>query len=113
VLIIALAALSVRTVARNRDWRDDFTLCSAALLVVPDSAKMHNGIAVQYAGRGELDTARLEFQTALGIFPTTPKRWSLSAFSNPAWGTTRSLASSSNGLSRWRKKAASNTTLPW
>ncbi len=73
VLIIALAALSVRTVARNRDWRDDFTLCSAALLVVPDSAKMHNGIAVQYAGRGELDTARLEFQTALGIYPNYPE----------------------------------------
>src|SRR4029077_19732111 len=59
--------------APARDWRDDFTLCSAALRVVPDSAKMHNGIAVQYASRGELDTARLEFEAVLGIYPNYPE----------------------------------------
>ena len=34
---------------------------------------MHNGIAVQYASRGELDTARLEFETVLGIYPNYPE----------------------------------------
>jgi Tfp pilus assembly protein PilF len=70
VLLIAVCvALSARTIVRNRDWRDNFTLYTAALRVVPDSAKMHSSIAVEYALRGQVDVARREFQTALRIYP--------------------------------------------
>jgi len=73
LLIMVLAALSLRTVLRNRDWHDNFTLYSAALQVVPGSAKMHNGIGVEYARRGELNSARREFETALAIYPAYPE----------------------------------------
>jgi len=72
-LITVLAALSVRAAVRNRDWRDNFTLYSAAIQVVPGSAKMHNAIASQYAQRGEIEAARAEFQTALRIYPSYPE----------------------------------------
>jgi protein O-mannosyl-transferase len=66
-------ALSARTMVRNRAWRDNFSLYSAALRVVPGSAKMHQNIAIEYARRGQLDTARAEYQTALHIYPNYPE----------------------------------------
>jgi protein O-mannosyl-transferase len=69
VFIILAAALAMRTVVRNRDWRDDFTLYSAGVRAVPGSAKMHEALAVQYMHREQLETSRNEFETALRIFP--------------------------------------------
>jgi protein O-mannosyl-transferase len=69
VFVILGAALAMRTVVRNRDWRDDFTLYSAGVRAVPGSAKMHEALAVQYMHREHLETARNEFETALHIFP--------------------------------------------
>jgi protein O-mannosyl-transferase len=69
VLIILGAALAMRTVVRNRDWRDDFTLYSAGARAVPGSAKMHEALAVQYMHREQLETASNEFETALRIYP--------------------------------------------
>jgi Tfp pilus assembly protein PilF len=69
VFIILGAALAVRTVVRNRDWRDEFTLYSAGVRAVPGSAKMHEALAVQYMHRDQLETARNEFETALRIYP--------------------------------------------
>jgi len=68
VLIVALVALSARSFLRNRDWRDNFALCSSALRVVPESAKMHACIAGEYIRRGQPDLARTEYQTALKIY---------------------------------------------
>ena len=68
VLIVAIVALSARTFLRNRDWRDNFTLCSSALRVVPESAKMHACIAGAYVQRGQPELARTEYQTSLGIY---------------------------------------------
>ena len=72
VLMIVLLALSARTVARNRDWRDNFSLYSAGVRAVPGSAKMHANLAFQYYYRGQLDAAQQELQTALRIFPNLP-----------------------------------------
>lgn len=71
-LAIVVVALAARTVVRNRDWRDNFTLYSAAVRVVPGSAKMRTDLGAEYMYRGQLDAARLEYQTALAIFPNDP-----------------------------------------
>jgi len=73
VLALVVVGLSLRTTLRNLDWRDDFTLYSAALRIVPGSAKMHNAIATEYANRGQPDRARAEYETALRIYGEYPE----------------------------------------
>src|ERR1700687_3237242 len=73
VFAIFVAALALRTVVRNRDWRDNLTLFSAAVRAVPASAKMHAELGGEYVKRGQLDAALMEFQTALRIDPDFPE----------------------------------------
>ena len=73
VLGIVLLALAARTVVRNRDWRDNFTLVTAGERAVPGSAKMHAGLGDQYLIRGQLQEARRELEMALHIFPDYPQ----------------------------------------
>jgi tetratricopeptide (TPR) repeat protein len=70
---IVLAALGIRTMVRNRDWRDNFTLYLAGVRAVPESAKMHANLGGVYFYRDQLDDARTEFQTALRIYPDFPE----------------------------------------
>jgi protein O-mannosyl-transferase len=72
VLMALVAALATRTVVRNRDWKNDLVLYSAAVRAAPDSAKMHSNLGSQYMGRGQLDLARTEFQASLRIYPDYP-----------------------------------------
>jgi len=69
----ALAAvvllLGVRTVIRNRDWQNNFTLYSAAVAAVPESARAHGLLGQEYLRRGDLDAARTQLQDAVAIFP--------------------------------------------
>jgi Flp pilus assembly protein TadD len=69
VLAIVVAALGVRTVVRNRDWKDNLTLYSAGVRAAPRSAKMHSDLGMEYMNAGQTDLARAEFQTALEIEP--------------------------------------------
>ena len=73
VLAIFLAALAVRTVARNRDWHDNFTLFSVDVKVVPGSAKIHSNLGVMYYTRGDVAAASRELQTALHIYKDLPE----------------------------------------
>ncbi len=70
ILIVILGALGVRTVVRNADWQDNFTLFSAAVRAVPGSAKMHSNLGVVYAAQNQMDLAAREFETALQLDPT-------------------------------------------
>jgi tetratricopeptide (TPR) repeat protein len=72
VLLVLIAALGGRTIARNRDWKDNLTLYSAAARVVPNSAKMHTNLGYAYLDRGEPDLARKELDAALQIYPENP-----------------------------------------
>ncbi len=78
VLAIVVAALATRTVIRNRDWRDNFSLFSTDVRAVPGSAKIHYCLGSEYLDRGQLDAARAELQTALRIFPDSPEAIELS-----------------------------------
>lgn len=73
VLAGVLVSLSVRTVIRNRDWRDNSTLFVAAVRAVPGSTKMHANAGGVYYYLGQLELARAELKTALRIFPEFPE----------------------------------------
>ena len=69
ILAVLIALLGVRTVVRNRDWKDNDTLYSAQLRNAPDSAKTHENMALVYMNHKQVDLARKEFETALRIYP--------------------------------------------
>jgi tetratricopeptide (TPR) repeat protein len=70
VIGAVVVALATRTLMRNRDWRDNFTLESAAVKAVPGSAKMHLDLGAEYMYRGQLGLAGQEYETSLQIYPT-------------------------------------------
>jgi len=73
LIAAAIGVLGVRTVARNADWKNSATLYAAAVLAVPNSAKMHQNVALADMDAGRLDLARKELDTALRIYPTYPQ----------------------------------------
>jgi tetratricopeptide (TPR) repeat protein len=73
VLGLLVLAFAARTMARNRDWKDNLTLYSAGVRAVPDSARMHGLLGQEYLKRGELNAAAEELQKAIQIYPTYPQ----------------------------------------
>ena len=72
LLVTMLIGLSIRTIARNRDWKDNRTLFASDVIVASNSAKMHFAKAGTYMDEGEFDLARVEIQTALLIYHDYP-----------------------------------------
>jgi len=72
LLTTVALTFSVRTVLRNRDWKDNFALYSSAVRAVPNDAKMHSNLASEYMVRNQLDLAAKEYQAALRINPNFP-----------------------------------------
>ncbi len=64
---LIMLGYAARTVARNRDWKDDFSLFSSAVHSYPNSAKMHQAVGQVLAERGLMDRAVLAFRRALSI----------------------------------------------
>lgn len=58
---------AARTVVRNNDWRDDFSLFTSAATAYPESAKMHHAVGQVLAEQGRMDRAILAFRRALSI----------------------------------------------
>ena len=75
---VILALLAGRTWARNREWKDDFTLFRAAEQVSPRSSKVHYNLGNAYRRRGELGLAVSHYRRCLELFPRyTPARRNL------------------------------------
>jgi protein O-mannosyl-transferase len=72
LLAIVVTALGVRTVVRNRDWKDNLSLFRAAVKAAPGSEKMHADLGRAYLDHGQNDLARKELDTALQIYPDDP-----------------------------------------
>jgi tetratricopeptide (TPR) repeat protein len=72
VIAILTVALGVRTIVRNRDWKNDLTLNESAARVVPGSAKVHSTLGGIYLLQRRLDLARTELQLSLHIDPNSP-----------------------------------------
>jgi len=72
LLCLIAVLLGVRTVIRNRDWRDNGTLYTAAADAVPNSAKMRAFRGIVYISLNRLELARADLQAALRINPEYP-----------------------------------------
>lgn len=69
VCLIVLALLSVRTVWRNADWRDQLTLWGKTVEVAPESARARNNLAGAYLQLHQLTAAEEQLKAALRIRP--------------------------------------------
>ena len=67
-----LLACAIEAVARNRDWRDDFTLFHITLRQSPTSGWLHNWMAGVYVERKEFDRALEEERLAVEYEPRAP-----------------------------------------
>jgi tetratricopeptide (TPR) repeat protein len=68
VLIVACGA-TVRTVVRNRDWRDNLSLWSATVAAVPDCARARFNLGQAYFERMRRTDAEREWLAAQAIEP--------------------------------------------
>jgi len=62
-------SLSVRTIIRNLDWRNQDTLWIATAKVSPSSHQNHNNLGDMYVRHGQLEKAIEEFKKAIEIRP--------------------------------------------
>jgi protein O-mannosyl-transferase len=72
VLLVVVGLLGARTFARNRDWKDNYSLFAADVHSAPGSAKLHSNLGGQYMYQGRLDDASRELHTALSIYQDLP-----------------------------------------
>ncbi|MDP8248491.1 MAG: tetratricopeptide repeat protein [Candidatus Tritonobacter lacicola] len=72
IIVSILGAYSVRTWTRNRDWKDNFTLFSAAYAVNPMGARVNYNLGLENADRGNIDRAVFHYENAVRIIPWNP-----------------------------------------
>ncbi|MFI5174838.1 MAG: tetratricopeptide repeat protein [Terriglobia bacterium] len=70
--VVILLVLAGRTVVRNGDWQDQFTLYLRAVRHFSQSVKMHGYLGEQYFSRNEFAEARKQYSMALSIYPDQP-----------------------------------------
>ncbi len=69
ILILLLVPLSIRTIIRNNDWKDQDHLWLAAARTSPSSSQNHNNLGDMYGRHGDLNRAIQEFKTAIKLNP--------------------------------------------
>ena len=69
ILLPLLLALTVRTIARNADWKNQDTLWLAAAKTSPSSSQNHNNLGDLYGRRGDLERSAAEFKKAIELKP--------------------------------------------
>jgi len=68
-LVLIVASLSVRTIIRNKDWKNEDTLWLATAQVAPSGQQIHNNLGDVYARQGNMQKAIEEFKKAIKINP--------------------------------------------
>jgi Flp pilus assembly protein TadD len=69
---VALAALSLRTVTRNAEWKNNFTVTQADAALLPRCVKLQAAAGAQLAERGDDGGAEQAYGRALEVFPNQP-----------------------------------------
>ena len=69
VLITVIGFYAAVTVARNPDWKDNYTLWSKTVVSSPNSSVAHGSLGRAYQDRGQPAKAVGEYEKALQIFP--------------------------------------------
>ena len=76
VLVVVVLGLGlVRTVYRNRDWRNIESLTMSGLATYPNSAKWQKSLAAVHLQRGDRPAALKAYQRAMAIYPDYPLRY--------------------------------------
>jgi tetratricopeptide (TPR) repeat protein len=71
---VLIIILSIFTVSRNRDWKNDVTLFSQYIGQNPDRAFGHHNLGCAYVDQvGDLNAAEKEFEKALALDPFFPR----------------------------------------
>jgi Tfp pilus assembly protein PilF len=65
-VVVVCCLYAVRTVERNRDWRNDEVLYRRTLEVQPDAQVIHTNLGVDYADASDWSAAEREWTLALG-----------------------------------------------
>ena len=68
-VLVVLLLFSLRTVDRNRDWRDGFSLWAKTVKTAPRCARARNNLGFEYDKMGRVGEATLEYEKALSIDP--------------------------------------------
>lgn len=66
---LLIIGLSARTILRNRDWKDSFTLWSVTYQAVPDSTRAVYNLGVEHLKRNQADQAISLLQRAIELNP--------------------------------------------
>ncbi len=69
VLIAIIISLSIRTIIRSIDWKNEDNLWIATGKTSPSSPNNHNNLGDVYGRRGDKQAALKEFQTAIALKP--------------------------------------------
>ena len=69
VVLVISSAYSTITIARNRDWKDGFTLWSKTVTQSPDNGIAHGSLGRAYQEQGLLTEAVAEYETAIKLMP--------------------------------------------
>jgi len=72
LIVCILAAYSVRTWTRNREWKDNFTLFSSAYAANPMGARVNYNLGLEYSQRGWIEQAIFHYENAARILPWNP-----------------------------------------
>jgi tetratricopeptide (TPR) repeat protein len=79
---ILVLGLMTRTMARNRDWKDDFSIYYQTAQTSPSSIKAHLELGNQYYSRKQYDLALQHYQVAESLLLSSDQAESAKLFVN-------------------------------
>ena len=65
LMVLVAIFYSALTMARNRDWKDSFSIWQSTLSLVPSNPKVHNYMGMTYYRKGMLDKAIESYKSSL------------------------------------------------
>ena len=69
LICVLVLLFAVRTVIRNRDWKDGMTLWASVLKNAPQCARAHSNLGTEYLNRKDYRTALSHYQQAVSLRP--------------------------------------------
>jgi protein O-mannosyl-transferase len=70
LVCMLIALLSMRTIVRSFDWKDDLTLATRDVLVSPEAYDLENIISIEMLKRGLFEEARIHAERSVKLFAT-------------------------------------------
>ncbi len=69
IAVLLIVLLSIRTIVRSYDWRDNFTLASHDIRISKNDYLIHGSLAYELAKSGNLEDAKRELKKSIELFP--------------------------------------------